>query len=109
MKELNELKSKIEAALAVNYPDMVVVIDEKWQTATDCNYKSMGERAYPGMVESRIEVSWGKFYDGLCGNGWMYVYTWLFKFDAADGTCKYDGYPATVEEAVDLFIQKMSR
>lgn len=107
MTNLTALKSKIENELSPIYSDIKVVIDEKWQVLTEKNAQYNGERAYAGMQEAKITVYWDKFFDRMCGNGWMYGQDWLFKFDAKDGSCKYDGYPATVEEAVEKFIAKM--
>ena len=109
MKTLAELKNRIENELSPIYNDIKVVIDENWQVLTEQNAKYNGERAYAGMQEAKITVYWNRFFDKMCGNGWMYGNDWLFKFDAVDGTCKYDGYPSTVEEAVEKFIEKMKK
>jgi hypothetical protein len=107
--KFSHLKEKIEKELLPLYPDMHVFVTDNSQTLSEVNYVYNGEKAYAGMVEGKIAVHWGKFYDRLAGNGWMYGNDWLFKFDSKDGSCKYDNYPENVDKAVELFIEKMKK
>lgn len=104
---LEGLTKKIESELIDVIPDIQVKYYAKYQVLTEKNYIHNGERAYPGMIEGAIIVYWDRFFDRIAGNGWMFGRDWLFKFDAKDGSCKYDGYPATVTEGVEDFIKRV--
>lgn len=106
-EKISSLEEKIKSELLSIYPDLQVNVYLKNQVLNDVNYKYCGERAYAGMQEGCVRVYWDKFFDRICGNGWMFGRDWIFKFDAKDGSCKYDGYPNDVFEAVNIFIQDM--
>lgn len=115
---LNSLKSKIITALQPIFPDIHVTVNAHYNTvhkvgpfrnSTGQDYYPYGIRSYIGMTEACMRVYWDKFYDRICGNGWMYGRDSLFKFDIKDGDCKYCELPTYLPQAVDQFIERIKK
>jgi len=114
-EELQIIKDKIITELRDLLPDIRVTIHpynnivHKTETTTMSgeHYYTNGPRAYVGMTEAAIWVYWDKFFDRICGNGWMYGRDMLFKFDIKDGDCKYYDNPIHITYVVNNWIRTL--
>lgn len=108
-KIINELRAIMPDIHVSIYIDGDIVHKLKSTTMSGEEYYIFGPRAYVGMQEAHIWVYWDKFYDRLCGNGWMYGQDTLFKFDIKDGDCKYCDKPTFIQEYIDIWIDKKKK
>lgn len=117
INDLQLLKDQIINELRDIMPDIHVDICAadsnvhliKTKTMSGNDYYPYGQRAYIGMVQATIWVYWDKFYDRICGNGWMYGQDALFKFDIKDGDCKYYDQPTFIQDYIPKWIDKMKK
>jgi hypothetical protein len=118
MINLQEIKDKIIAELRPIMPDIHISIYANdsivhkvgpVKTIGGGDYYPFGSRAYVGMKEAKIWVRWDKFYDRICGNGWMYGQDALFKFDPIDGDCKYCEEPTYIQQYINEWIAKIKQ
>lgn len=110
MEKLKDLKSKIENELKEKYEDIHVDIIEHWQVLTERNYihEHYG-KGYTGQKQSKIIVSWNKFYDRIAGNEWMFGSNAHFKFDRETGKIINLKEDLFIEEVVENFINNMKK
>lgn len=107
---INELRGIMpDIHVAINIPTNPNVHIVKTKTMSGEDYYPYGQRAYIGMTEACIWVYWDKFFDRICGNGWMYGQDALFKFDIKDGDCKYCDEPTFIQKYLPQWIDKMKK
>lgn len=114
-EQLQSIKQTIIRELKPIMPDIHVCVNARYNNVhtitpvriTDGSmHYPYGQRSYLGMTEACINVFWDEFFDRICGNGWMYGQTALFKFDIKDGDCKYCPEPTFINDLIDRFIKE---